>query len=234
MACIQETGLEESSMSTIVVEDQVVQIPPWVASLATFRRWTDSEDFPESGRICYLKGEVWVDMSREQVFTHNQVKNEYAYVLTGLSKRERSGLFLPDGVLLTNLSADISVRPDGIYVSTQTLSTGLVRLVEGAEGGYVELEGTPDMVLEIISRSSLYKDRTLLRQAYAEAGIREYWLVDVRREPLLFDVLRLTSRGYVTTRKAGGWLKSAVFGKSFRLSQRRNDLGHPEYTLPVR
>jgi hypothetical protein len=38
----------------------------------------------------------------------------------------------------------------------------------------------------------------------------------------------------VTVRKHGGWVKSAVFGKSFRLTEQTDPLGHPEYTLAVR
>src|SRR5690349_1237863 len=41
-----------------------VDIPLWVIDLDSFRRWMDSDDFPEEGRINYIKGEVWVDMSK--------------------------------------------------------------------------------------------------------------------------------------------------------------------------
>jgi Uma2 family endonuclease len=121
-----------------------------------------------------------------------------------------------------------------MYVSYKALESGEVRLIEGKQGGYLELEGSPDMVLEVISTSSVRKDTVIMRQAYWEAGIREYWLVDARREPLKFDILRHTPKGYAATRKQDGWMKSAVFGKSFRLTQRLNQLGHPEYTLEVR
>jgi Uma2 family endonuclease len=73
-----------------------------------------------------------------------------------------------------------------------------------------------------------------LRQAYWEAGVREYWLVDARKEPVEFDILRHTARGYSATRKQQGWVKSAVFGKAFRLAVRTTPLGHPDYTLEVR
>jgi Uma2 family endonuclease len=73
-----------------------------------------------------------------------------------------------------------------------------------------------------------------LRQDYWTAGIREYWLVDARKEPLLFDILRYTPKGYRATPKRDGWIKSAVFSKSLRLSQRTSDHGYPEYTLEVR
>jgi Uma2 family endonuclease len=107
-------------------------------------------------------------------------------------------------------------------------------LVEGAKGGYVELEGIPDMVLEVMSDSSVHKDTEQLRELYWQAGIREYWLVDARKEPLTFEILRHTAKGYIATRKQAGWLKSAVFGKSFQLTQRTDDLGYPEYRLAVR
>src|SRR5260370_2300985 len=84
-------------MSTIVLEDTVVRIPPWVVDLASFRRWTEMDEFPETGRICYLACEVWVDMSTEQLFTHNQVQNEYGFTLTGLIKAQRRGRCYPDG-----------------------------------------------------------------------------------------------------------------------------------------
>ena len=36
--------------------------------------------------------------------------------------------------------------------------------------GYLELEGVPDMVLEVVSRSSVRKDTVLMRQAYWRAA----------------------------------------------------------------
>lgn len=221
-------------MITVINESRQVSVPTWVQDMDSFRRWVDAEDFPEESRAWYLKGEVWIDMSREQIFTHVLVKTEITIVLGHLVKAGQLGLFLADGALLSNSDADISGKPDALFVSEQALRTGRVKMLEGWEEGHVELEGAPDMVLEVVSPGSVHKDTILLRQAYAEAGIREYWLVDARREPLRFDILRRTAKGYTASRRADGWIKSAVFGKSFRLTQRVNALGHPEYTLAVR
>lgn len=218
---------------TYVNESEQVSVPPWVTDLAAFRRWVDADDFPEDGRISYLNGVVWVDMSKEQVFTHGSAKTEITVVLGGLVKAGRLGLFLADGVMLSNVDADIAVVPGAMFVSTAGLQDR-VRLIEGKEEGYVELEGSPDMVLEVVSRSSIRKDTEVLRQSYWEAGVREYWLVDARSGPLAFDILRHTARGYRAAPKKGGWLTSAVFGKSFRLTRQLSTLGHPEYTLAVR
>ncbi len=92
-------------MNTFVVEDLTVHVPEWVRDLDSFRRWACSDDFPETGRICFLNGEVWVDMSREQLFSHNQVKLEYSLVLGTMTKTDRLGRYFPDGVLVTNIAA---------------------------------------------------------------------------------------------------------------------------------
>ncbi|MBC8869246.1 MAG: hypothetical protein H8E44_07500 [Planctomycetes bacterium] len=81
--------------------------------------------------------------------------------------------------------------------------------------------------------TSVEKDTLVLRGLYWQADIPEYWLVDARGDRLQFDILRRHPDGYVPTRKQRGWLESAVFGKSFRLSSRPDELGHPEYTLSV-
>jgi hypothetical protein len=223
----------EGGMTTIVNESEAFCIPGWVKDLASFRRWADSDEFPETARTCYFDGEVWVDMSKEQIFTHVLVKTEIGIVLGGLVKVGQMGLFLIDGALLSNVDADIAVVPDAVFVSTAGLQDR-VRLIEGKDEGYVEMEGSPDMVLEVVSRSSEQKDTRSLREDYWQAGVREYWLIDARPDPLTFDILRYTPRGYRATTKKDGWVKSAVFGKAFRLLRGLNALGHPQFTLDVR
>ena len=219
---------------TFVIDAQRVEIPKWIGNLESFRFWARSEEFPKTGRICYFNEEMWVDMSEEQFYSHNQVKAEYNRVLGGLAKGERIGRWVPDGMLLSNVPAQFSVQPDGCFFFHETLASGAIQLVEGSAAGFVELEGTPDVVLEVVSIASVDKDTDTLRTLYWKAGIPEYWLVDARGERLAFDILRPTARGYVSTRKTSGWLKSAVFGKSFRLRRTTDERGNPEFTLEVK
>lgn len=219
---------------TFSTETDLISVPAWVVDLDSFRRWADTEDLPEIGRVSYLKGDVWVDMSKEQIFTHVKVKAEYTYVLVGLSKTSRKGHYLPDRAFLSNVDADVANRPDGMFVSFQSLDAGRVSLIPGSESGFVEVEGTPDMVLEIVSDSSVHKDTVLLRELYWEAGIGEYWLIDVRGARLNFNIYRHTARGYVAARKQGGWVRSIVFKTSFRLTRQAGPDGNPEYSLQVR
>jgi Uma2 family endonuclease len=220
-------------MNTFVVDDISVTVPPEVNDLESFRQWARSEECPEEGWIAYLQGQVWIDMSKEQIFSHNQVKNEIAFVLTGLAKRKKLGRFYPDGVLLTNRDADLSCRPDGVFVEGRTLDAGRVRMIEGAHGGFVELEGSPDVVLEVVSRGSVEKDTETMLELYWQAGIEEYWLVDARGAKPYFVIYQSAARGYVAVRKSNGWQKSRVFGESFRHSVSKDERGDPEFALEI-
>ncbi len=219
---------------TIIGDNDTVQVPSWVQDLASFRAWRDQDDVSEKLRAYFLDGEVWIDMSKVQIFTHVGVKREFTVVLGVLTKIDRRGQFYPDGLYVSNINANLSANPDGTYILLDTLENGRVRLVEGKEGGYVEIEGSPDMVLEIVSKSSVTKDLPKLRELYWKADIPEYWLVDVRGDEVVFEIYRHGAKGYATGRKQDGWIKSNVFGKSFRLVRGQDKFSNPEFTLEVK
>jgi hypothetical protein len=220
-------------MVPILLEESI-RIPPGLEDLEAFRRWARSDDFPEHGRFAYLRGEIWVDLSMEQAFTHNQVKAKYSGTLIPLVETEELGYYFCDGMLLSIPEVDLATMPDGFFVAFAALREGRVRLLEGTDGGYVELVGAPDMVLEVVSKKSVRKDTKVLRALYWEAGIPEYWLVDARGNEPRFDLLRRGARGYTAARPTDGWLHSRVFGRSFRLTQDTDPLGNPRYTLAIR
>lgn len=221
-------------MSTIVLYDDAIHLPDRVDTLAAFRHWLRSDEFPQRGRICYLAGEVWVDMSKEQLFTHNQVKQEFNLVIGGLVKTGRLGRYFPHGAFVTNDAADLASQPDGTFVADQIIQTGGVRLIEGEKEGFLEIDGSPDMVIEIVSTGSVEKDTETLLELYWRAKITEYWLVDARSDPLSFTILQWRPAGYSAARKQAGWSKSKVFGRGFRLTSRPDGAGNPEFTLSFR
>jgi len=198
-------------------------------SLRAFRRWTTSGQYPERGDCFYLAGDIWMDNSMETLL-HNQIKNQIAAVLTLLIGR--LGIYCADRMRLVNVAADISCEPDGMFISHESRKEGRVHWAQGGES--LEVIGSPDMVLEVVSPGSIQKDTVLLRELYAAAGIAEYWLLNPLGEAITFDILRLSGRAYASVRKAGGWLKSPVFGKTFRLSDEEPNPEFPEYRLLVR
>lgn len=73
-----------------------------------------------------------------------------------------------------------------------------------------------------------------LKEAYYEAGVAEYWLVDARGEVAEFHIYKRGAKKFSATKKQDGWAKSAVFGKSFRLARGSDANGNPEFTLEVK
>lgn len=205
------------SMPAVVLADLEFTIPAGVVDIDSFREWATSDDFPERGKIWWLRGEVWTDMSPEQVLTHAHVKLKFSTLLDTLATRKNLGMVFPDGVLLSNIEADISGEPDLTFATYDSIDSGRVVLVPGKSGGIMQLLGSPEMVLEVISNSSVRKDKDRLLEAYFDAGIDEYWLVDVRKEDWMFEIFRRGKGEFVATKKVRGWVHSSVFGKSFRL-----------------
>ena len=47
------------------------------------------------------------------------------------------------------------------------------------------VSGAPDFVIEVLSPSTARKDKTLKLQKYSSAGVREYWIVDLKRKTVV-------------------------------------------------
>ncbi len=102
------------SVTVTIAENAPVTIPARAtASLASFREWAGDNEFPEKTRVDYYQGEVWLDMSKEQLFTHGSLKTEIAAVLQTLTKQNKLGRYWCNGVLVTNVIAELSGNPDG-------------------------------------------------------------------------------------------------------------------------
>ncbi len=211
-----------------------IHLPATFADFSTFREWTRSGDYPQNGDVFWLGDTLWVDAHVDKIDSHNAVKTEFVRVLGNLCKAKRLGYVYSDRARLTHPEVELSNEPDALFIAIESLRAEKVRRIAGADGEIVELEGSADMVLEVVSRRSETKDNRSLRDLYFRAGILEYWLVDARRKPLHFDILRRGPRGFVPTRKQDGWLRSEVFDGSFVLNSEVDELGVPEFTLGVR
>jgi Uma2 family endonuclease len=214
--------------------EMVVSIPPSVRSLQGFRDWYATDSFPEDGRISYLAGEIVIDMGHERISSHVDLKGEIFHRLKALLEEMNIGKYFGDGVRLVNEHADLSSEPDGCFISWDTFAKGGVHLHRDPSGtDATEVLGSPDMVLEVVSRSSVAKDKVTLRDLYHRAGIREFWLVDARRSDIAFDILVAGSHGYVQSGADGDWRVSPVFSRRFRLERTLDPLGLWQYRLYI-
>jgi Uma2 family endonuclease len=222
-------------MSTLLSFEEQFEMPLSLHSVADFRRWALSDDFPEHGRIDYIVGRIEVNMSPEDFFCHGTLKTEILSVLHGLVRRARLGYVVSDRTRVTSLDADLSAEPDVVFLSHDSLAAGRVRLVPkagGEEGRYSEVEGAADLIIEIVSDRSQIKDTQRLPRAYFQAGVREFWLADARRDPLAFRIHTRTESGFQPVAlDADGFQPSAVLPFRFRLDGNRDARRHWEFTL---
>ena|SRR5437870_2054670 len=225
----------QMSSTDISLDRNTIRIPASAGTHAGFRAWTTSDEFPAHVRATFVNQEIFLDMSGEELETHNALKFEMTIVLGPLSRELKVGRYFPDGAQVSNRAVGFTSIPDGVLVTKASLQSGRIRMVprKKRKGQYIELEGTPDWVMEIVSDSSAYKDTQELRQAYHKAGVFEYWLIDARGEEIRFQILQNRRAGYVAAPNRGGWQYSRVFNRSFRLERHRDDLGLWEYTLHV-
>lgn len=87
--------------------------------------------------------------------------------------------------------------------------------------------------MEIVSPSSIKKDKVQLRRAYYLAGIEEYWIVDVLGKEIEFQLLTRGENEYVAAKPRDGWLGSPTFDREFRLVRGRDSDDSWQYTLHV-
>lgn len=87
----------------------------------------------------------------------------------------------PFDVVLSNIDV---VQPDLIFVSNDRAD-----IITPAN-----IQGAPDLVVEILSPSTAARDKTFKRSLYAKHGITEYWMVDLTEKTI--TILRLGEREF--------------------------------------
>lgn len=221
-------------MATTLLLDQDIEIPA-IANLAEFRRWALSDDFPQRGRIDYVAGRIEVDMSPEDLFTHGTLKFEIAARIKDRVDELDLGHAFVAETRISSVAGDVSVEPDVVVMTYAAVDDGRVRFVPKASGEpdrYVEVEGGPDLIVEILSDSSEKKDLRRLPVAYFKAGVREFWLVDARGPELRFQIHKRGSDAFVPTDvDAAGAQHSDVLQERYTLERTRHARGHWIYRL---
>src|SRR5438270_1405074 len=93
-------------------DDLLLHIPADAHTLAGFRAWVLSDDFPEKQPVTFINGDIYLDMTKEDIFTHAAVKTPVAVELGALVRDEDLGDLFINGVLVTNVEANVSNNPD--------------------------------------------------------------------------------------------------------------------------
>ena len=123
--------------------------------------------FPDDGlRHELIDGEHYVTPSPNR--THQEIVGRL-YLLIGawLQSHEVGRLYLaPFDVVMSPFDV---VEPDLLYMSNERAA----RVLTDAN-----VQGAPDLVIEVGSPSTRKRDETIKRRLYEKGGVTEYWVVD--------------------------------------------------------
>ncbi|MCY4578573.1 MAG: Uma2 family endonuclease [Chloroflexi bacterium] len=150
---------------------------------------------PEDKRYELHDGDLILVPSPNQ--PHQKTSRELTTEINLLIRRTGIGevYSAPFDVVLSDTDV---VQPDVIFVSRERAHIVTLNNIQGA----------PDLVVEVLSPSTAHRDRTFKRALYARHGVREFWLVNTDAHTI--EVLQLEEEGYRTvgTYSAGQTLTS--------------------------
>jgi Uma2 family endonuclease len=127
--------------------------------------YEDYKNTPEDERYELLDGELV--MSEAPRIVHQSVDMELGTLMNLFVKENDLGRVFsaPTDVVLSDT---IVVQPDLLFVSKQRAHIITEQNIQGA----------PDLVVEILSPSTANRDWTIKRGFYARYGVKELWIVD--------------------------------------------------------
>ncbi len=129
--------------------------------------------WPEDQRIELIDGMIY-EMEAPG-FVHQRIAAVLLYKISAYI-REKGGSCIP-------LTAPLDVRLD--CDNKTMVQPDLVILCDKDRIKRWGVMGAPDFVLEVISKSTRKRDYTKKLQKYADAGVKEYWIVDPEKRILV-------------------------------------------------
>ncbi len=162
--------------------------------------YEDYLQFPDDGkRHEIIEGDHY--MTPAPRTKHQKISVNLATAMASFAKQHKLGLVLtaPCDVVLSDENV---VQPDLLFVATARAAIVTEDNIQGA----------PDLIVEILSESSRKKDEVTKRKLYERFGVQEYWIVDPELE--IVKIFKLTQQGY---------------GRASELSKETNDVLTTEF-----
>ncbi len=144
-------------------------------------KWTyeDYRRLPDDGWIYeVIEGELYT--SPPPIPIHQENSGNLLVAFHDYAKKHNAGKVYdaPIEVILADWANP--VQPDIVFITKERL-----HIIKRSR-----IEGAPDIIVEVLSPSNWITDRREKFQAYAKAGVREYWLVNPWARVIELFVLR--------------------------------------------
>ncbi len=149
-----------------------------------FEEWCDGPGCPEMGTVEFLFGCIVAEPPAR--WPHGKVGASLGSRLVSFVEQRGLGLAFDASQGFALPSGD-TVEPDVAVVLHATWEAAPPPVY----GRFLRV--VPDLVVEVLSTSTAWRDRSVKRGIYERNGVREYWLVDTRRREI--TVLTRGARG---------------------------------------
>jgi Uma2 family endonuclease len=138
------------------------------AATAPQKRKSTYEDYlktPDDQRYELIEGELI--MTPSPVPYHQWLLKNIGFALESFVREKKMGklFYAPCDVHLDNENV---LQPDILFISKERLNII----------GEKNIQGAPDLVIEILSESTAYLDMVKKKRLYAQLGVKEYWIID--------------------------------------------------------
>lgn len=111
---------------------------------------------------------------------HNNTIGEIFWEFKNYFRKNKNGYVFTDNVDV-HFDNDSVYKPDLVVVTKENQN-----IIDWKKS----INGVPDMVVEILSRSTMKKDLTVKKDTYEKFGVKEYWIVDPFRKTIDAYILR--------------------------------------------
>ncbi len=140
---------------------------------------------PDDERYELIEGDLM--MTPAPSIKHQRVSRKLAFVLENFVMSHELGelFYAPCDVFLDDKNV---VQPDILFISKERLNII----------GEKNIQGAPDLAIEITSQSTAYRDLALKKKLYAKYGVKEYWIVDPMQDTV--EVYLLKNSAYTLER----------------------------------
>ena len=169
--------------------------------------YKDYKSLPESETRRYELIEGELIMVPSPSFEHQRISRNLEFILHSFVQEKNLGTII-DAPFDVHLGEDV-VQPDILFISKARSKI----ITEE------EIQGAPDLVIEILSSATAERDRTYKKTLYARHGVQEYWIVDPEKRTV--EVMTLGKAGFESPGTYGKMdsLKSPIFpGLTINLS----------------
>jgi Uma2 family endonuclease len=155
------------------------------------KHWTyaDVEHFDETERCEIYDGKlIWP--SRSYSFCHQEILGRLAVLVVSFLQQHPLGEAVL-GPLDVVFSQDNTAQPDLLFIANE--NAGIIK---------ERVFGAPDLAVEVLSPSSIRRDRYEKLEQYARFGVKEYWIIDPANRSV--EVLALRDGRYAVHASAVG------------------------------